>query len=215
MIIFIDAYNALRFLFPQDRHSTEAQRTHFLQQLSAYVQAKQHDGVEVRAVFDGGLMHHRHREVHGGVVVMEAGYGRDADSYIVECVARHDHEVLVVTNDRELQRFSADEGAQTMKVAEFWDIVRGVVADEVAPRAQVRGLGAALEKLDSTSEPGNGDMEMYEGVEDLDSLMIEASLGALPVKEDDFENEQQVRNSSGRKLSKKEKRAQKLRKKIR
>lgn len=202
MIIFIDAYNALRFLFPQDRHSTEGQRAHFLQQLSAYVQIKKHDGVEVRVVFDGGMMRHRHREVHGGVVIMEAGSGYDADSYIVECVEKHNAEVLVVTNDRELQGLCITEGAEIMKVDEFWAIVREVTA------VVVSSVGGSAPRLDIVKHADDTDAE-------LDSLMIEASLGALPLKEDDFDDEQSARTSSGRKLSKKEKKAQRLRKKIR
>ncbi|MGD1997464.1 MAG: NYN domain-containing protein [Candidatus Dependentiae bacterium] len=208
MIIFIDAYNALRFLFPQDRDSTQAQRAHFLQQLSAYVSVKKHDGIEVRVVFDGGMMPHRHREVHGGVVIMEAGYGYDADSYIVECVQRHDSEVLVVTNDRELQRFCIEEGAQVMKVVEFWDAVRDVVMDASPPQepgARSWIPGQAREDIIKHTDDTNPD---------LDSLMIEASLGAIPHKEDG-DDDSAERTSHGRKLSKKAKRRERLQKKIR
>ena len=201
MIIFIDGYNALRFLFPQNRHSTEAQRAHFLQQLSVYLQTKEHNRVEVRVVFDGGMMDRRHREVQGGVIIMEAGYGRDADSYIVECVDRHDAEVLVVTNDRELQRLCQEEGAEVMKVVDFWAVVREVTAQEsLSQLTQGQGNDTFTKMADDNDY-------------DLDMLMIEASLGALPEKEENDDEEPD--SSGGAKRSKKEKQAARLDKKLR
>ena len=151
-------------------------------------------------------MRHRHREVHGGVVIMEAGSGYDADSYIVECVERHNAEVLVVTNDRELQRLCGEEGAEIMRVDEFWAIVQEVAADASLAERSSWKPGQAQDDIQLLADDTDPD---------LDSLMIEASLGSLPYKENNSGDELSVRTSSGRKLSKKEKKTQSLRKKIR
>lgn len=207
MILLIDAYNVVRFLYPGDRQAYESQVNWFLSKLSAYRKAKRDEVQEIRVVFDGGLFLHKTREIIGGLVVIYAGARRKADDVLVQYAQDLREKGLLISNDRELQRRVAVYRGAAMGVHEFWGLVQSVCAQQEKSSATSQRYG---EIIITKFEP---DVVAFEDMPehiDIDSLMIEASVGGGSKKEDDLAK---LRTNKGS-LSKQEKARISVRKKL-
>ncbi|MDQ5890843.1 MAG: hypothetical protein QG604_717 [Candidatus Dependentiae bacterium] len=207
MILLIDAYNVVRFLYPGDRQAYEAQVNWFLSKLSAYRKAKRDEIQEIRVVFDGGLFLHKTREIIGGLVVIYAGARRKADDVLVQYAQDLREKGLLISNDRELQQRVAVHRGAAMGVHEFWGLVQSVCAQQEESAATSHRYGEiVITKLENDVIELE---DMPEGI-DVDSLMIEASVSGVGKKEDSVTK---LRTNKGS-LSKQEKARISVRKKL-
>lgn len=205
MIILIDAYNVIRFLQPGRPGAGDAHQAWFLHKLAAYRQEKRATIEDLIVVFDGGLFSHRTREVTRGVVVVHAGVKRTADDVLVHYAQELGPRALLVSNDRELARRVSAHRAAVIGVQEFWSLVQTVTAP-VASSATRWGAVEIVKHIEAAP-----DYVAYElSEQDLDELMIAGSVGDGGHKQD----EEEERRRSGVTLSKKEKAAARLRKKL-
>jgi len=99
MIIIVDAYNILKYMY-QDQYITEKQRTHFVQQLAKYGKKKGH---ELIVVFDGGPHGLSDRFVKKPVTIIYTGAQERADDFIIRSITKYKNfDVLIVSTDREI-----------------------------------------------------------------------------------------------------------------
>lgn len=204
MIILIDAYNVIRFLQPGRAGDGDAQQAWFLHKLAAYRREKRAEIEDIIVVFDGGVFSHKMREVVSGIVVVHAGVRRTADDVLVQYAQDFGSRSLLVSNDRELGKRVAVHRGAVMGVQEFWGLLTAVTTRLLPESSR---WGAVEITKNTTFDDDCGD-EMAS--ESLDALMIEGSIAAGGHKDDGGEK----RRRSGVTLSKKEKEAARLRKKI-
>ena len=99
MIIIIDAYNILKYVY-HDEYITEKQRAQFVQQLVRYGKKKGH---ELIVVFDGGPHGMPDRRVTKPVTVIYTGAQERADDFIIRSMKQYKtYDVLIVSTDREI-----------------------------------------------------------------------------------------------------------------
>lgn len=99
MIIIVDAYNILKYLY-QDKLITEKQRSQFIEQLIKYGKKKRH---EVLVVFDGGQYGLSDRSIKKPVTIIYTGAQERADDYIIRQMEKYkNYDVLIVSTDREI-----------------------------------------------------------------------------------------------------------------
>ena len=206
MILCIDGNNFLRSLQTTKQGITDAQKKGFARQLAHY--QKQKPSIqEILLVFDAGPFSHATREVFYGVVVMHAGQKSSADAWICSFVERNKGQmILVVTNDRALTNTLCSLGAQTTGCQEFYYFLRESVDDSIVLLKTMVG----------------GNLIKYEHEEDevvdrqqqhlVDALMEESSRRFTQKDENLYTS--QARRSSGKKLSKIEKKTDKALKKL-
>jgi predicted RNA-binding protein with PIN domain len=208
MILLIDAYNVIRFLYPGSRQAHDAQVTWFLSKLSAYWHSKKIDLKQIIVVFDGGLFSHKTREIVGGIVTVYAGGGRKADDVLVVYAKEFREQALLITNDRELQRRAIAFKAGSIDVIDFWRLVEAVHERQamIANKQEVYG-GLSIMKY----SVDDADEEMDIAAEVLDELMITSSVNNTVIKtEESF----CVRSFSGTAVAKKDKVRLAIRKKL-
>lgn len=190
MILCIDAYNVIKHLLLHRGDTPEAQRQWLLAHMADYWQVKKDELSLVIVVFDGGLFSRRMREVVRGVVVLFAGHERSADDVIIEHAHKHRGQVLVVSNDRELQRQCQVQGAQALKVDEFWQLRHEAVAGAHSRQVQ------QFNQVEVTKFESDDEMPDLA----LDELMVAGSLSTQPERRE-HEKTHEAR-SSGKKMSK-------------
>ena len=203
MILLIDGYNVIRFLYPDSSAAREEYQLLFFKKLARYWRLKKDVLLEIRVVLDGGLFSHKTREVRKGIVVIQSGHKRKADDVLVEYGMQLRSQAVVVTNDRELQRRLKEHSCNVVSVTHFWDMVSALcMQDDVA-----QDDAHVYDELVITKY-GDGDDEHYP---DIDDLMIEGSV-LCQKKIDDGEENAKKRSSSS--VSKKDKAAQFVRRKL-
>lgn len=117
MKIIVDAYNILKQL-STGMYVDEQERRAFLVKIAAYARAKSHT---ILVVFDGGDSLRSTFEKIGKVTVVYAGRNRQADTFIKEYVAEHkEYDFLLVTSDRELQKWVARYNVPSLDSQEFY-----------------------------------------------------------------------------------------------
>jgi hypothetical protein len=98
MIIIIDAYNVLKYIFG-NKFITEKQRNQFIDYLARYGKKKGH---ELFIVFDGGPFGMAETFVQKPVTVMYTGPER-ADDVVIRLVTKYQrYDTLLVSTDREI-----------------------------------------------------------------------------------------------------------------
>lgn len=210
MIILIDGYNLLRHIFPGVKGDLDKQRTQFIRLLGHYKKKKESVIKEIIVVFDAGPFRHASREIRSGIVVMFSGQNSSADEWIFEYVSRHKHhEMVLVSFDRELRDCCRPFNVEPMDVDQFYHSVRDVL----------------LEAVDTYVIKGPQDVQRYEyddvvlpedfpqiNQEALDIMMQNASLKVS--KKDTGELDAHKQKGTAHKASKKDKKFNKVLKKI-
>ncbi len=208
MIILIDGYNLLRHIFPGVKGDLDKQRLQFIRLLGHYKKKKESVIKEIIVVFDAGPFRHASREIRQGIVVMFSGQNSCADEWIFEYVARHkNHEMVLVTLDRELRERCKPYHVESMDVAQFYHSVKDVL----------------LETIDMHLVSGQSMIERYEK-DDLDDFpeVDQEALGlmmqhaSIKIEKKDIDNGPALHKQKGvaHKDSKKSKSFNKVLKKI-
>ena len=207
MILCIDGNNFLRWCQPIKKGLTESQKKIFMRQLVIYQQCKPAIS-EIILVFDAGPFGHATREVHTGIVVMHAGQRSCADRWICDFVQRHKgQEILLVSNDRALNDAVCKLGARVTSCQDFYIFLR----EALGPRAEPIGVAVSGDLIKYYHEEDEG--VFFEEKNMVDLLMEQSSRQFAP-KDIDVDNHVKKRVSSGKKLSKLEKKTDKSLKKL-
>jgi predicted RNA-binding protein with PIN domain len=204
MVVLIDGYNIIRFLFPRESPSHESELLTVFSQLARYASSKKSDISEVIVVLDGGLFGHKTREIYKGISIVHAGRGRKADDVLVEYAQILRSGAVLISNDRELQRRVVTHACGVLGVQEFWNMVGAVCSTQRAPDAPSAGALVNFVKY-SSDEDEDGEMHA------LDTLLIEGSKHNTVYKNDDDTG---ISRNKGNAVSKKEKVRRALHKKL-
>lgn len=209
MIILIDGYNLLRHIFPGVKGDLERQRKQFISLLGHYKQKKESVIKEIIVVFDAGPFKHASREIRSGVVVMFSGQNSSADDWIFDYVQRHqNHEIVLVTLDRELRDLCGKFNVESIDVAQFYHSVKDVLLEAVDRHITVGK--PMIERYQDDSALMDDFPEIDQ--ESLDVMMQQASIKVLT--KDSHESSIHKQKGSAHKASKKEKKLHKTLKKI-
>lgn len=197
MIIVIDAYNVLKSAIGRST-VTETERQAFIAKMSKYAQLKEH---EIIIVFDGGPYDHPTLVKKGQTRVVYSGRNENADEYIKEFTqANSNRDLLIVTSDRVLRNFVKSMSVSNMKAMDFYILIEKLFNKSkskiVKPQGQIRKL------------------HVDEDNPELDALMQEASK-AIVDKDKFIKNIYSSKQNEGHdRLSKEEKKALKIIKKL-
>ena len=120
MQLIIDGYNLIRqspLLRAAEAESLEAGREALLEYLEVYRRLKHH---KITVVFDGEKSFHLslQKEKVKGITVIYSGLGEKADDVIKRMVQK-DHNVVVITSDREIIDFAERHQATAILAQEF------------------------------------------------------------------------------------------------
>ena len=203
MTIIIDGYNVLKTVLATSQVS-EHQREHFITQLARYAHLS-HNKISV--VFDGGQDIRPTTYSRNGIAIVYSGYRDSADDVIKHLLEQKQHrEVMLVSTDRELNRYAAvldiPSIDSTVFYGYFQERLRGEQRREVQQVQQAR--------TDARKRPG------HESSAELDALMTGASEKVFHKHDDEQaqENQQYTHRDAVQKKSKEEKKLEKMVKKL-
>jgi hypothetical protein len=183
MIVLVDGYNLLRQI--HGKQSNESQRSALVNLLGRYVHKRNH---KVVIFFDGGNAGIPYQEKQKGIVVWFSGHNTTADDLIIEYVETHKgKDMVVVTLDRDLKN-KCGLYAPSLEPLIFYGRIQELLAPQPTKKPNLK---TGIKKLTDENDAA------------LDSLMYEAGLGSVTLKEDDYQEQRPV--ASGQKLSKKQK----------
>ena len=193
MIVIIDGYNLVKHALGASLVS-HAERDQFVARLVQYLRQKQLAGI---IVFDGGSDRYVHVTHHGEVQVVFSGFKEKADTVIMRYIDKHvSRELLVVSSDREIRQYAHARNKQTITSPEFYaHMVRKQEPDGTAHTS------TQLYKM-ATDSPI-----------ELDELMSESTKN-ISSKDDDASSDQRSRCSSAHQVSKKERKQQRVLRKL-
>lgn len=181
MIIIVDGYNLLKQLHPKSKENLEYHKKVLLRDLGVYKKIKGEAIKDIIVVFDGGSLHHANREVHHGIVMLESGYKRSADDWIIEYVDRYkNEEILVVSMDRALCLACEQHKAFSMGVFDFAQAVNDVIKESSLTKEPSLPTDGALIKYESANYAA--DVSLPDNPSNLDDLMNQGAHMRLPNK---------------------------------
>lgn len=193
MHIVIDGYNLLKSLFKSGEVS-EKERNWFHAQVASYAKKKQH---AISLVYDGGSFDRPTEQKKGLVTTVYSGWRSTADDVIKLMIdEKEHHDMLVVTTDNQLSSYAVRGGVPTMRVADFYAVMKSDGSSPVEFIGYKRVSGVAQKN------------DQHESSAELDALMQEGA-SILQYKEEGKQKEQ-----LGQTTSKKERLAQKILKKL-
>ena len=183
MIIIVDGYNLLKQLHPKSKENLEYHKKVLLRELGVYKKIKGDAIKDIIVVFDGGSLHHANREVHHGIVMLESGYKRSADDWIIEYVDRYKtEEILVVSMDRALCLACEQHKAFSMDVFDFAQAIKDVIKNFADFQESPLPADGALIKYESANH--EADISLPENSPNLDDLMNQGAHMEIPHKTD-------------------------------
>ncbi len=119
--LYIDGYNLIAQIWGmgQGRAELTRQRNDLVRQLAAYHRRRP---LPIEVVFDGWRDGHElgNREMHGGVVVSYSPKGITADEVLRERVQGRGTGALVVSADRQVQRWAREGGGEALDPVLFY-----------------------------------------------------------------------------------------------
>jgi predicted RNA-binding protein with PIN domain len=146
--IIIDGYNLIRqseTLMQSENFDLEAGREHLLKLLSNYKKIKRR---KIAVIFDGGksgnLSQHSHME--RGIRVVFSKDGQEADDVIKNIARDSTKELIIVSSDNDIQRFSEKNGCVVMSSKEFLDKI------EMAQYLSIKGMDSEDDEIDHDSK---------------------------------------------------------------
>ena len=191
MIIVIDGYNLLKLL--HGKETDDVHKRSFISLMGRYIKRRNH---KVIVVFDAGPCRYPMHEKYHGIQVIYSGEYKTADDVIIQFVDENKQkEMLVVTRDREI--ISAIKGfdKEAMNPMDFYKTVQNVF--EMSQKKKRAQYG----DVKKTSE---------DSTDDLDSLMIEASMMKDVYSHSDEDDIIDYHKPKGNASSKKNKKFQKI-----
>lgn len=204
MIVVLDGYNILRYLFPYLKGKLDKQRDIFIKQLGYYKYKKEKDLREIIVVFDAGPFNHATREIKHGVVVIFSGQKSSADDWIINYTKKHSREdVLVVTMDRKIIEECERVEIPTLSGVDFLNIMQSFLLNE--PVKELKNRQKDLSEIKKYERIENGEEFLSKKFDqNAIDLMMEQSSFFVGEKEDEVD----LRDRKGRSktLSKREKR---------
>lgn len=197
MIILIDGYNVLKMVFPNalvDEH----QREKFIGHLARYAHMTHN---KIYVVFDGGDESRPLFLQRRDITIVYSGFRDSADTVIKGLLEEEQQkEVLLISTDRELNRYAAAYDIPSMESLVFYGYVRDrLQAGESAHKRPAQPQIHKFEQADASY--------------DLDALMEEGSQKVF-YKHDDEPGYGQHAHKPKRMVSKLDKRLEKLVKKL-
>jgi len=209
MIIIVDGYNLLKQLYPNSKENLDLIKKNLITKLSFYKKTKKGAVKEIIVVYDGGGLIHATREVRQEIVILEAGYKRSADDWIIEYTDRYKtNDITIVSMDRALCFTCEQHGAFSIGVFDFMQAVDQIITNSL-PQTNASLLEGSINKYSEANI--ETDIEMLQTNDNIDSLMNEGALMRSPKKQD-FVIENRPKQAAP--LSKKEKTLLKKLKKI-
>jgi hypothetical protein len=197
MIILIDGYNVLKMVFPKALVD-ENQREKFIGQLARYAHMTHN---KLYVVFDGGDESRPLFLQRRDITIVYSGYRDSADTVIKGLLEEEQQkEVLLVSTDRELNRYAAAYDIPSMESLVFYGYVRDRL--HAGEQAAQRPAQPQVHKFAEVSTS-------Y----DLDALMEEGSQKVF-YKHDDEGDGLQAQHKPKRMTSKLDKRLEKMVKKL-
>ena len=119
MILIIDGYNFLKNT-QKTLYVSETVRNEFINKLNSYSRSKSHKSI---VVFDGGDFSFPTKETIKDVLVIYSGYKKSADEVIKDYLQEHrDKDILLISSDRDLQKFAGLLNLDFISVQEFYNI---------------------------------------------------------------------------------------------
>ena len=183
MVIIVDGYNLLKQLYPNNKENLELHKKTLLRKLGAYKKIKTGSIKEIIVVLDGGSLVHAIREIHHGIVLLEAGYKRSADDWIIEYADRYKtQEIMLVSMDRALCFACEQHGAFSMNVFDFMHAVEKTISNNLTSQELKLEQKANIIKLDESDLENN--IEIPEKPYNIDELMEQGALMTIPNKQD-------------------------------
>lgn len=120
MIILIDAYNVLKYIYSGEFIS-EVTRQNFLKMLNNYARMKHHHLI---AVFDGGATEYPLKEKSGLVEIIYSGNKYSADDILKKLINEFlGHEVMLVSSDRTLGVYANKYTIPALDSDEFYKLL--------------------------------------------------------------------------------------------
>ena len=185
MILVIDAYNVVKQAHSAP-HISESEKQQFIKELGWYAKKKGH---AIIAVFDGGSGERPEKERMHGIQVVHTGIHQSADEWIKDYFMQHQtYDMLLVSTDRELNRFVARLAFQSLDAMDFYALMRQALKNAASYQPTSSNL---VVKIQEESNPL------------LDVVMEHASQKILH-KSEDVQPKKNDRSSNARQLSKKE-----------
>lgn len=192
MIVLIDAYNVLK-QSTAAKHIVDAQRNAFIKKLHRYSDTKGHT---VMVVFDGGDSARPTESRRSLLHVIYSGYRLSADDVLKNlCSKFKGLQVMLVSSDRELCSFAARNGIVCIEATAWYDLLNN-------QKEQDHEVCIVKHAGEIQKRPG------HESSSEIDQLMQESARVMMIKKED--EEERGTRHAPSKKLSKAEKKIQKL-----
>ncbi len=173
MYIIIDGYNLLKSLF-KSTEVTDRERSWFHEQIAAYSR-KKHNSITI--VYDGGSFDRPTATKKNLVTTVYSGWKSTADDVIKAMVdEKAERDMLVVTTDNQLASYAVRGGVPTMRVADFYAVMRSEngLPTEFVGYKRVAGEAHKSETHESSAE--------------LDALMQQGS-SILQYKEEEMARE--------------------------
>jgi predicted RNA-binding protein with PIN domain len=195
MIVLIDGYNVIKQVLGVKRLS-HTQRDAFVGELVRYFQQRHIDG---KVIFDGGDTSYPFRVQKGSIEIVFSGYKESADDVILRYLDElKGHQVVLVSSDRALRDYAHMLGKESIKADEFY---RRYVKSSSAQCHAQHANDHEAHKLSREIFP------------ELDALMQEHS-SQMRSKDGDAVHTEKSARIAHQKISKKERRRQRVIKKL-
>ena len=195
MVIIIDAYNVLKYVYGA-AYISEEQRDEFTTMLFNYGSNYQHT---IFLVFDGGSFNHSSSIQDKVITIMYAGFHATADDLIIKLLSQqHHNNSLLISSDALLIKHAHKLSIATMDGSLFYHHL------ECYSHKKTNNLDTTKKVSDTPQK-----MVGYESSREIDELMM--SIGIPMIKDDEIIKEKQ---SSARKESLRAKKLKRLAKKL-
>lgn len=184
MIIIIDGYNLLHYVFPGAKGKRDNTRELLIRQMGYYKKKRSPGITQIIIVFDAGPFGHASREIRCDIIVMFSGQKSSADDWIIDYVGQHKNDdLLVVSMDRKLVEACESLGAISLGSVNFYALVQQAFLVNKNKKEHETGLATDLEVYD-TSQYGDNEYPGDIDKEVLDFLMEQSSV-IIDKKKDD------------------------------
>lgn len=153
MILLVDAYNLFKTVL-HVQYISDGQRNQFLNFFDKYAQFRPNN--KVILVFDGGENFYEVEQNYKHITILYSGTNQIADDVIKKKLYAYyqSYDVLLVTCDRELRRYAANYGIESLGSLEFYKILQNIMQQPNKEEA------IKIQAICKTSTEKNPDLDM-------------------------------------------------------